>query len=79
MKPLDFHTAAYLRQQANPLVVDRRDTMTIEEWYMDDDTAADQRLPHRQSPNAECDSAALEKLGTRSAASLCCLMLLVVA
>ena len=38
--------------------------MTIEAWYMDDDTTTDQRQPHRQSPNAECDSAALEKLGT---------------
>eukprot|EP01035_Chromulina_nebulosa_P022077 gene22077-28580_t len=25
--------------------------MTIEAWYMDDDTTSDQRLPHKQSPN----------------------------
>eukprot|EP00904_Undaria_pinnatifida_P011021 jgi/Undpi1/7049/HiC_scaffold_21.g09523.m1 len=37
--------------------------MTIEAWYMDDDTTTDQRLPHRQSPNAECNFAVLEQIG----------------
>ncbi|CAN0443748.1 unnamed protein product [Ascophyllum nodosum] len=37
--------------------------MTIEAWYMDDDTSADQRLPHRQDPNVECDVAELKSLG----------------
>lgn len=57
------------RQQAGTgraRVQDCIDTMTIEAWYMDDDTATDQRLPHRQSPNAECTSAALEKIGTNA-------------
>ena len=30
---------------------------------MDDDTSADQRLPHRQDPNVECDVAELKSLG----------------
>ncbi|CAM9983420.1 unnamed protein product [Scytosiphon promiscuus] len=37
--------------------------MTIEAWYMDEDTSADQRLPHRQTPNLACDTAELESLG----------------
>lgn len=37
--------------------------MTIEAWYMDDDTMADQRLPHRQKPNLECSVAELGELG----------------
>ncbi|CAN0326365.1 unnamed protein product [Pylaiella littoralis] len=35
----------------------------IEAWYMDADDTADQRLPHRQTPNAECNAAELESLG----------------
>ncbi len=30
---------------------------------MDEDTAGDQRLPHRRSPNEDCDTATLESLG----------------
>lgn len=37
----------------------------IEAWYMDADDTADQRLPHRQTPNAECNAAELESLGRR--------------
>lgn len=39
--------------------------MAIEAWYMDEDKAADQRLPHRQSPNVACGTAELESLGER--------------
>ncbi|CAM9341246.1 unnamed protein product [Choristocarpus tenellus] len=37
--------------------------MTIEAWYMDDDTTIDQRLPHRQEPNVECSFDALASIG----------------
>eukprot|EP00595_Chromulina_sp_UTEXLB2642_P000506 CAMPEP_0196761326 /NCGR_PEP_ID=MMETSP1095-20130614/532_1 /TAXON_ID=96789 ORGANISM="Chromulina nebulosa, Strain UTEXLB2642" /NCGR_SAMPLE_ID=MMETSP1095 /ASSEMBLY_ACC=CAM_ASM_000446 /LENGTH=114 /DNA_ID=CAMNT_0042110725 /DNA_START=43 /DNA_END=384 /DNA_ORIENTATION=- len=37
--------------------------MTIEAWYMDDDTTNDQRLPHKQSPNKPVTFEQLEKLG----------------
>lgn len=40
--------------------------MTIEAWYMDEDTSSDQRLPHRQSPNVECDTANLQALGEQN-------------
>lgn len=38
-------------------------TMTMEAWYMDHDTEADQRSQHRQRPNMKCDLAELETLG----------------
>lgn len=37
--------------------------MTIEAWYMDEDTNSDQRLPHRQNPNVACDIPTLKALG----------------
>ncbi|CAM9422638.1 unnamed protein product [Ectocarpus sp. 4 AP-2014] len=37
--------------------------MAIEAWYMDQEKTADQRLPHRQSPNVACGTAELESLG----------------
>ena len=40
--------------------------MTIEAWYMDEDTSSDQRLPRRQSPNVECDTSSLEALGEQT-------------
>lgn len=46
---------------AVPLV--RGEVMTIEAWYMDKDTSSDQRLPHRRTPNVECDTSSLKALG----------------
>lgn len=37
--------------------------MTIDAWFMDDDTAGDQRLPHKKEPNEECSTDELAKLG----------------
>uniref|UniRef100_A0A7S2UW46 Acireductone dioxygenase n=1 Tax=Fibrocapsa japonica TaxID=94617 RepID=A0A7S2UW46_9STRA len=37
--------------------------MAIEAWYMDEDTSADQRLPHRKEPNESVSLEQLEKLG----------------
>eukprot|EP01012_Entosiphon_sulcatum_P023825 TRINITY_DN28941_c0_g1_i1.p1 TRINITY_DN28941_c0_g1~~TRINITY_DN28941_c0_g1_i1.p1 ORF type:complete len:495 (+),score=110.01 TRINITY_DN28941_c0_g1_i1:1036-2520(+) len=37
--------------------------MTIEAWYMDSDTEADQRLPHRKTPNEPASMEVLSKLG----------------
>ncbi|CAM9470572.1 unnamed protein product [Discosporangium mesarthrocarpum] len=37
--------------------------MVIEAWYMDDDTTADQRLPHRQEPNVPCSLDNLASIG----------------
>jgi hypothetical protein len=35
----------------------------VKAWYMDDDTASDQRLPHQRTPNVEVSSAQLDALG----------------
>ena len=35
----------------------------LEAWYMDDDTVADQRKPHRRSPNAPASVAQLNARG----------------
>lgn len=40
--------------------------MPIEAWFMDEDTAADQRAPHRLSPNAPVSKEELVALGVVS-------------
>ncbi|GAB4820577.1 hypothetical protein N2152v2_007623 [Parachlorella kessleri] len=53
---------AFTEEELRLAEPDRPEDVKVEAWYMDD-TDADQRLPHRQTPNKPCSLDALGALG----------------